>query len=119
MRRIGAAIVIAVTLAGCGSDTPSITKDASAQLQAKVSEIRVLAVARQAPQVTAKLTELRAQVDQLRQAGELSSSAAQSILDAATAVEQNLTLITTTTTSAPPPSGKDKHKGEKGDGEGD
>jgi predicted nucleic acid-binding protein len=120
VRRVGAALFIVLALASCGSTKPSISKDAAAQLQAKVSEIRVLAAARHASQVAAKLAELRVQVDQLRQAGDLTSPAAQAILDAAAAVEQNLPLITTTTTtSAPVPPGRAKHEDDRSDDQGD
>jgi hypothetical protein len=124
VRRIGVALVVAVTLAGCGSDAPSsISADASAALQGKVSEIRMLAATRQAPQVGTKLAELRAQVDELRQADELSAAAAEEILAAAEAVEQNLALITTTTTTSTTTElespGKGKRKGEAGNGRDD
>jgi TolA-binding protein len=120
VKRIGLALVVVLALAGCGSDAPSsMTEDASAALQGKVSEIRRLASTRQVAEVGAKLAELRVQVDELQQADELSAIAAEEILAAAEGVEQHLALITTTTTTAttttePDARGKGKGKGEEG-----
>ena len=100
--RVGTIVVaVVLTLAGCGHDAPAISTVASKTLQAKVAQIRASASAHDAPAVKTELAALRTQVAQLRRDKRLSATAAQKILDAATAVDQNLFLITTTTTTSP------------------
>lgn len=119
MRRACVVAALVVGLAGCGHGKPAISNDAAKALQAKVAQIRASASAHDAAAVAAELAALRAQVAVLRQGDQLSAAAAQKILDAATAVDQNLSLITTTTTTTttttkPPPDhghGKDKAGG--------
>ncbi len=116
MRRGSVAVVLVFTLAGCGHGKPAISNDASKALQGKVAQIRVSASNRDASAVTTELAALRNQVADLQRNGQLSEQAAQKILDAATAVEHNLAVITTTTTS-PPDHGHGHGKGN-GDGNG-
>lgn len=107
------AVAIVFILAGCGHGKAAISNDASKVLQAKVAQIRASASAHDAPAVTTELAALRAQVAELRQSGQLSAAAAQKILDAATAVDRNVLLITTTTTE-PPSHGHDEGDGNEG-----
>jgi hypothetical protein len=116
VKRAGLAVVVvfAFALAGCGHGKPAITKDASNTLQAKVAQIRISASNRDASAVTTELAALRNQVADLQRNGQLSPQAAQRILDAATGVDQNLSVITTTTTSSPPDHGHGKGNGDEG-----
>lgn len=114
LRRVHAVIVVAVVLAGCGHGKPAISNDASKALQAEVAQIRTSASLHDAPAVAAELAALRAHVADLRRSDQLSATAAQKILDAATAVDRNLPLITTTTTTAPPGRGHGEDEGEDG-----
>lgn len=103
-------------LTGCG-DEPRASDTAAEELQLRVAEIRELANARQPDQVTAKLSELRLVVDDLRRRDELTEEGAREVLAAAAAVDAQLGLITTTTTTTttqPPPS-EDDGDGDEGD----
>lgn len=110
--------VVALVLAACGG-SPAVSDAASTSLEARVAEIRQLAAGRQADGVTARLAEFGAEVERLRSEGEISAAAAERILGAARAVEQQVRLITTTTTTttAPPPTtaapARDQEQGQR------
>lgn len=116
VRNVMRVTVLALVLASCGHGKPAISNDASTALQAKVAQLRASASAHDAPAVAAELEALRAQVAELRRTDQLSATAAQTVLDAATAVDRTLPLITTTTTTPRPVPGRGHDKGEGNDG---
>ena len=109
-------VVAALGLAGCARGTPAISNNASKSLQAKVAQIRTAASAHDAPAVAAEVAALRAQVADLSRRHQLSAAAARKILDAATAVDENLSVITTTTTATTSPSGHGHGDGDANEG---
>ena len=94
-------VALVVVSAACGSGADTGNEPAVDDLRSRVEEIRVLASARQADQVAAKLEELHARVNELQAQGHLSGGAAGEIRFAADAVAGQLALITTTTTAPP------------------
>lgn len=104
MRRLVVlALSAALAAAGCGKSDSGLSDKAAGELEPRVAALRQLAGARDLPQATSTLAELRAAVQSLLAQKELSESRAAAILDAATAVEQNLAAIAPPTTTAPPP----------------
>lgn len=123
MKRLGV-VLLFVTLAACGQGPRAMSNDTSKALQAEVAHIRTSASAHDTTALAAELAALRAHVAQLREVGQLSETAAQAILDAATRVDQNVAVITTTTTvkTVAPNGGRGSDDGEnkdKGEGHGD
>jgi hypothetical protein len=128
MRRVvGAVVVVATCIAGCGQGSTNTDRAAQA-LSPKIAQIRTAAQARQPMLARTRLAELRTQVESLHQQRVLSDVATARILAAATAVEQQLnptvsssppTTASTTpsTTVRSAPSGKSDHK-DKGHGQG-
>lgn len=112
------AVVAALAIVGigaCGGDKPDISDEASELLEAKVTEIRALASARDADGVTSTLSELRTLVGELQRDDELSETAADRIMASAAKVTANVVSITTTTTAPPPPDDEDKEDREDED----
>jgi hypothetical protein len=109
-----ATVLIAVALAGCGSSSPGISRDASNRLQLQVQAVRDAATARDRSLAEARLAELRRSVTDLRDRGRVSGNRATRVLDAAAEVETQVqTIPTTTTTTAPLPPAT-HGKGENG-----
>lgn len=125
--------VAAGTLLSSCSSGQSLSAGASTQLETQVASIRTAASAHDRLQAAADLAQLRAEVTQLENQGQISPAKAKAILAAADAVQAQLASIplpppptTTTTTTVPRPSGPrpkpggDKHGGGGGgDGGGD
>jgi predicted component of type VI protein secretion system len=110
-----------VALAGCGSSSPSISEDASQQLELRVAAVRNAASARDRAGAEAALADLRRSVETLRSRDEVSSDRATEILDAAATVEarlQSIPTTTTTTTTLPPPTRGQDEDDNRGRGRG-
>ena len=128
-RRLGVfagAITLALAVGACGSGEGLglVSETASAELTPRVTEIRGLAAGGHPEFAAAKLLELEALVEQLRERGDLSDEGAAAVLAAAFEVEEQLLLITTTTTAttvppttAPPDEDEDEGRGN-GNGNG-
>ena len=97
MRRLLLVIAVVAMVSGCGGASPGIGETAARSLEPKIADVRAAAEAGRPDAVKAKLAELRAEVDALREQGKLTEAGAARILGAAGDVEENLTLITTTT----------------------
>jgi hypothetical protein len=94
-----------VILGACGSDD-AIPRDVSNRLTQQVDAIEQSATAGDYPEARQRASDLRAQVDTLREQGVLDETAAQRVGRALTMVESELstsTGTTTTTTTAPLP----------------
>lgn len=104
------ALVLTAVAVGCGSDTPSLSQDARAQLEGGVARAEAAAAAHDATSAQQELSAIAARVDALERDSQISSSQAAAIHHAVTRVEGMLDLVTTTT--APP------DNGEKGNGKG-
>jgi hypothetical protein len=117
-----AAALAAVVLVGCGSSSPSISEDASQQLELRVEAVRNAAAARDRTGAEAALADLRRSVEALRSRDEVSSDRVSEILDAAATVEARLqsipTTTTTTTTTLPPPTRGQDEDDNRGRGRG-
>lgn len=119
LRSTALTVLLLVGVGACGDDGRGISDDAARSLQAKVTEVRAHASARDAEGMTMSLNELQAMVEQLRAAGEISDDNAEEILAAASAVQANAASITTTTTSPPPEDDDDDDEDDNKDDEGD
>lgn len=131
--RIGAALLVAVLLLSACGGTGSrvITRSAAEQLAAETAAIRRSANAGDRNAVLSQLAQLSTDVARLRDSGQVSDTAAATILTAARAVASRLdglpststststtattTTSTTTTTTAPPKKGKGNDHGDGGD----
>ena len=93
----------------CGDGGSGVSERAEQQLELQVAGIRAAAAEADRNATTQQLALLRAGVDQLAADGDLTASAADRIREAATAVEDQITLLpaptttTTTTTTRPDP----------------
>lgn len=108
----------AVALAGCGSSSPSITEDASRQLEFRVQAVRDAAGARDRALADEKLAELIRSVNDFRRRDEISADRADKVLDAANTVRAQLLTIptTTTTTTTLPPTTRDEDRPRRENG---
>lgn len=91
--------LVSVGLPGCGSASPGLSAQAAQQLQAQVQAITAAAKAGNPAGAATALDRLRAEVAQLRSAGQISASRSTAILTAASEVAGQLGSIPTTTTS--------------------
>ena len=129
MRRpalVVASLATASLLSSCGSSGPGLSTKASTELNGQVQAVRAAAVGHDRTGAAAQLSQLRLQVTQLEQQGQISPTKAQAILDAVAAVQGQLASIpipppppTTapsppSTVKPPPPPSKDHH-GHGGD----
>jgi hypothetical protein len=112
-----ATATLTLLLAGCGSESPGISDEASQSLETQVQAVRQSAQSFDPAGVESGLAELRTSVARLKADGEIDDQRAAVILAAATDVEAQLDVVPTTTTAPPPPATDDDHKGE-GKGKG-
>jgi hypothetical protein len=107
-------------LAGCGSSPPSITADASRQLDLQVQAVRMAVAAGNRAAAEGALAQVRKSVAELRSRDKISADRAAKVLDAAAAVEAKLGSMptTTTTTTTTPPTTRDENKDRRKGGNG-
>lgn len=131
MSRRWAVVTVAalVALGACGRGGGDLPEAAAARLEPHIAAIRAAASAGDRAGAEAAVTQLRATVAQMEQAGEIPGERAADVLAGAAAVEAQLGLLpapTTTTTVAPTPPAppddrerddEDGEKGRKGKGE--
>jgi hypothetical protein len=129
---VAAGLIAAGSLAGCGEQDHRLPDEASALLVPRVEAIRSAAAGGDRATAQAEAGRVRQTLSDLRAAGTIDASEADTVLQALAGVEQQLGLLpeptttttaTTTTTTAPPAQvdGKDGDKDEpkkKGKGEG-
>jgi predicted component of type VI protein secretion system len=93
--------------AGCASTSPGLSAQASRTLDARVQAVRAAATEHNRALADTRLSQLLADVSQLKRQGQLTSSRATAILAAAAAVQAQLVTIPNPapppTTLAPPP----------------
>ena len=131
---LAAAMLIAAgsLLAGCGEEDHRLPDEASALLAPRVEAIRSAAAAGDRATAQAEVSQVRRTLADLRAAGTIAASEADTVLLALAGVEQQLGLLPepttttttaiTTTTTAPPAGDDDKDepkKKRKGGGEDD
>lgn len=102
MSRLGWVAAMIVLSLSCGSEA-SITDGAREAVEPLVEQVRAAVEAGQPDVAAQRLAELRARIEPLRQAGEISDTRAAEILGSLQEVESRLLLITTTTTAATTP----------------
>ena len=121
VRRAAAGAAIAATLLGpltaCGDGEPAVSEVATAELEPRTFEIRVLATAGRHDEALVRLEELRQLVAGLEDRDEITPDGAEEILERADALATELQQVTTTTTTAPPTT--QPPRGDEGDGEDD
>jgi predicted component of type VI protein secretion system len=98
-----AGALTAALLAGCGSSSPSISQDASTQLDLQAQAVRNAAAALDRDGAETALADLRRSVEELRARNKISADRKSKVLGAAAAVEAQLQSIPTTTTTTTPP----------------
>ena len=110
MRRaalVVASLATAALLSSCGGGQ-RLSANVSAELEAHVQAVRAAAVDHDPARAVAQLTQLRLQVTQLEQQGQISSTKSKAILDDVAAVQAQLASVPVPppppTTLAPPPS---------------
>jgi len=108
---------VAMGLTGCGDDRATVPPAVAARLGDQVDAIRQAATAGDRPGAELRLEELRQTVGELDAAGDLSETAAATILTRAAVVESSLRQLPTTTTSLPAP--QEREKDDKDDKEKD
>lgn len=132
-RALGALLVSALTVAGCGGGAPALSEGAAGDLSARAAQVRAAAVARDRARAAGALAGLRSAVTTHRNQGQVSEERAARILAAAAEVEAQLGLLpepTTTTTvgrrptvttardQRPPDQDEEQRGGNKGEDRG-
>ncbi len=128
MRRfavVAASMVAAAVLSSCSSG-PGLSAKAATELDGQVQAVRASAVGHDRTRAAAQLAQLRLQVTQLQQQGQISPARAKAILDAVSAVQAQLasiplppptTVFSPPATAPAPQSSQDQH-GHGGDNTG-
>jgi outer membrane murein-binding lipoprotein Lpp len=117
VKRVAAAVVVLVTLAGCGSHA-EVDARASRDLRSRVDAIRTATDAGDVEGAQALLGQLERAVARWQRRGDLSPDRANQILDAASGVatELDAAAATTSPSVSPSPSAESKRpKPPKGD----
>jgi hypothetical protein len=98
---ISIVLLAMATIVGCGSDSPHVSADASAQLTARVEQLRTAANTADATSAAQAIAAIRSDVAQLHDVGHVSDAGAASILDRVADVERQLATALPTTAIPP------------------